>query len=110
MARTATSMQEIGHIMDAPTDTTTPVSQRPTPPEGMTYSRKGKLVKKRIQTARSNNLFLVMQVKDGDGNLLPKKSVNIVGQFRSSDKVLELIDSGEHDGAFYMRVNLTQPK
>jgi hypothetical protein len=79
-------------------------------PDGMTYNRKGVLVKKRApQAGRSNRVFLVMQVVDDQGQPTEfgKRNVNIIGVMRNSDKVLELLDGGEYPNAFYIRHDLT---
>lgn len=92
-------------------DSQTLVEARPEAPAGMVYSRKGVLVKQRKpQTARSSKVFLVMQIVDAEGNVLSdmaKKNIKILSVQRSSDKVLELIDSNDYEGAFYLRVDLT---
>jgi hypothetical protein len=83
---------------------------RPDAPPGMTYNRKGALVKQRKQATRSNKVFVVMQIVDDQGNgvtNIGKKNVKVLKTERNSDKVLELIDSGDYDGAFYLRLDLT---
>lgn len=94
-----------------------PVSQvplqtsRPTAPAGMTYNRRGELVKKRIQKQRTNKVFIVMQVVGEDGQPcgFGKSNVNILGILRNSDKVLELMESGRHPEAFYVRHDFSAP-
>jgi chaperonin GroEL (HSP60 family) len=46
-----------------------------------------------------------LQVLDSDGNPIEfdKKNVRIVAVERSAEKVLELVEGGEHDHAFYIR-------
>jgi len=80
-------------------------TSRPTPPDGMTYNRKGALVKKRVQQGRSNKVFLVLQIVDDNGSPtdFTKRNVKILGVMRNSDKVLEMLEGGEHEGAFYIR-------
>lgn len=84
-------------------------SERPPAPEGMVYTRRGTLAKRRKQSARSNKVFVVMQLLGSDGEVdtsLTKRNVKVLKTERSSDKVLEMIDSGEYDGAFYLRLDL----
>jgi hypothetical protein len=83
--------------------------ERPIAPPGMTYNRKGALVKQRKQSARSNKVFVVMQILDTDGTPhqeIGKRNIKVIKTERNSDKVLEMIDSGEYDGAFYLRLDL----
>ena len=90
------------------TEDTADSTSRPDAPAGMTYNRKGQLVKQRKQSPRSNKVFVVMQIVDNDGTTLDlgKKNVKVLKTERNSDKVLELIDSGDYDGAFYLRLDL----
>lgn len=97
---------DIGSIED---EGKTDKASRPPAPEGMVYNRKGVLVKRRaIANTRGSRLYLVLQVKDDDGNVLSmdKKNIHIIEVFRNSDKVLELLDKEENEGAFYVRLEV----
>jgi hypothetical protein len=49
--------------------------------------------------------FFVLQVTDDSGNpvAFSKSNVRIVAVERSAEKVLELVEGGEHEHAFYLR-------
>jgi len=49
--------------------------------------------------------FFVIQVLDEDGVpvAFPKKRIKIVSIERSAERVLELVEGGEYDHAFYLR-------
>ena len=49
--------------------------------------------------------FFIIQVLDEDGNPVPfqKSRLRLVGIERSAEKVLELVEGGEHEHAFYVR-------
>lgn len=49
--------------------------------------------------------FFIIQVLDEEGQPQPfsKQRVKIVGIERSAEKVLELVENGEHEHAFYLR-------
>jgi hypothetical protein len=84
-------------------------SVRPDAPAGMTYNRKGKLVKKRTLKAKNTKVFVIMQLVDNDGNALTdygKRNVRVIKTEHNSDKLLELIDNNDYDGAFYLRLDL----
>jgi hypothetical protein len=112
-----TVTQETTHMPDANVDHAVrenavhehgPAARTPAP-EGMTYNRKGVLVTRRKQSPRSNKVFVVMQVVNEDGEPalnITKRNIRVLRTERNSDKVLELIDSGEYDGAFYLRLDL----
>lgn len=50
-------------------------------------------------------IFFVLQVTDDNGNAMPinKKNVKVLAVERDSDTVLELIDGGQYENAFYLR-------
>lgn len=86
------------------------LNTRPPAPEGMTYNRKGTLVKQRKQSLRNNKVFVVMQLINDDGSVMTdigKRHVKVLKTERNSDKVLEIIDNGEYEGAFYLRLDLS---
>jgi hypothetical protein len=49
--------------------------------------------------------FFIIQVlgEDGTPMLFDKKRIKILSVERSAEKVLELVESGQHDHAFYLR-------
>jgi hypothetical protein len=51
---------------------------------------------------------VVFRVRDDNGNVisLTKENVEIVGTYKNSDELLDVMDSGLEDGCFYKRVAL----
>lgn len=86
-------------------DMSTATDTKPDAPDGMTYNRKGVLVKKRASPNRATKIYAVMRVC-GDQGIVPidRKNVEVIATFRNSDKVLELLDSDEYEGAFFVRL------
>ena len=53
-------------------------------------------------------IYVVFRVKDDSGNVLPltKENVEIVGTYKDSDELLDMLDSGLESGCFYKRIAL----
>mgnify|MGYP003144647305 FL=1 len=53
-------------------------------------------------------IYIVMQVTDEGGNPMSvtKEQINILGGFKDAEKVLDAIESGDHPGAVYKKVQM----
>lgn len=53
-------------------------------------------------------IYVVFRIRDDNGNVisLTKENVEIVGTYKNSDELLDVMDSGLEEGCFYKRVAL----
>ncbi len=53
-------------------------------------------------------IYVVFRVRDDNGAVisLTKENVEIVGTYKNSDELLDVMDSGLEEGCFYKRVAL----
>lgn len=55
--------------------------------------------------AKATAAFFILQILDEQGDPMPfsKKRVKVLAVERSAEKVLEIVEGGEHEHAFYLR-------
>lgn len=58
--------------------------------------------------SKPKRVFVLLQVMDKNGHPveMSKNQVNIIAIEQNAEKMLEVIDSGEHENAFYIRAEV----
>jgi hypothetical protein len=83
----------------------TTLQQRPGAPTPQANGEQAKPKRSRSPSA-PRPAYIVVQVTDEQGQpqQFDKRRMKVIGVHREADKVLELVEAGDHPNAFYLRV------
>jgi len=91
--------------MSATTQTNPVAMQRPAPAE-QAPTQQAKRTRRPRSPSSAKPAFIIMQLlgEDSQPMSFDKRRVKVIAVERNAEKVLEAVESGEHQNAFYLRV------